>query len=75
VRLKFTDGALRAIATLSSERKAGARGLRAILENTMLEIMFDIPSRPDVRECVINEDVVMNRELPILLFEKQSETA
>ena len=75
VRLKFTDGAIRAIATLSAERKAGARGLRAILENTMLEIMYDIPSRSDVRECVINEDVVMNREHPILLFEKQSETA
>jgi len=75
VRLKFTDGALRAIAKLSADRKAGARGLRAILENTMLEIMYDIPSRPDVRECVINEDVVMNKEHPILLFEKQSETA
>ena len=75
VRLKFTDGALRAIAKLSAERKAGARGLRAIMENTMLEIMYDIPSRSDVRECVINEDVVMNREHPILLFEKQSETA
>lgn len=75
VRLKFTDGALRAIATLSAERKAGARGLRAILENTMLEIMYDIPSRPDIRECVINEDVVLNREHPILLFEKQSESA
>ena len=75
VRLKFTDGALRAIATLSAERKAGARGLRAILENTMLEIMYDIPSRSDVRECVINEDVVLNREHPILLFEKQSESA
>jgi len=75
VRLKFTDGALRAIATLSADRKAGARGLRAILENTMLEIMYDIPSRSDVRECVINEEVVMNREQPILLFEKQSESA
>jgi len=75
VRLKFTDGALRAIAKLSADRKAGARGLRAIMENTMLEIMYDIPSRNDVRECVINEDVVLHREQPILLFEKQSETA
>ena len=75
VRLKFTDGALHAIAKLSADRKAGARGLRAILENTMLEIMYDIPSRTDVRECVINEDVVVNKEHPILLFEKQSETA
>ena len=75
VRLKFTDGALRAIATLSAERKAGARGLRAILENTMLEIMYDIPSRQDVRECVISEDVILNKEKPIIIFEKQTETA
>ncbi len=44
VKLKFTDGALRAIAKLSVERKSGARGLRAILENTMLDIMYDLPS-------------------------------
>jgi ATP-dependent Clp protease ATP-binding subunit ClpX len=75
VRLKFTDGALRAIAKLSVERKSGARGLRAILENTMLDIMYDIPSRQDVRECVINEDVVSNKEKPIFIFEKITETA
>jgi len=49
--------------------------LRAILENTMLDIMYDIPSQQDVRECVINEDVVLNKAQPILLFEKKSETA
>ena len=75
VKLKFTDGALRAIATLSVERKSGARGLRAILENTMLDIMYELPSTPDVKECVISEEVVMNKEKPILLFEKKSETA
>jgi len=75
VRLKFTDGALRAIAKLSFERKSGARGLRSILENTMLDIMYDIPSRRDVRECVINEDVVLNKEKPIFIFEKKTETA
>lgn len=75
VKLKFTDGALRAIATLSIDRKSGARGLRAIIENIMLDIMYDIPSRNDVKECVINEEAVMKKEPPILLFEKKSETA
>lgn len=75
VKLKFTDGALKAIAKLSAERKSGARGLRSILENTMLDIMYDIPSRTDVRECIISEEVVLNGEQPILLFETKSETA
>lgn len=75
VKLKFTEGALRAIAALSVERKSGARGLRAILENTMLDIMYELPSTPDVKECVISEEVVMNKEKPILLFEKKAETA
>jgi len=75
VKLKFTDGALTAIAKLSVERKSGARGLRSIIENTMLDIMYDLPSRHDVQECVITEDVVFNGAQPILLFEPQSETA
>ena len=75
VKLKFTDGALKTIAALSIERKSGARGLRSILENTMLDIMYELPSTPDVRECLISEEVVLNKEKPILLFEKKSETA
>ena len=75
VNLKFTDDALSAIARLSVERKSGARGLRSIIENTMLDIMYDIPSRHDVQECVITEEVVINGEQPILLFEPKSETA
>jgi ATP-dependent Clp protease ATP-binding subunit ClpX len=75
VKLKFTDGALRAVAKLSVDRKSGARGLRSILENTMLDIMYELPSRNDVRECVITEDVVMKKEKPILIFETKSETA
>lgn len=75
VKLKFTEGALRAVAKLSSERKSGARGLRAVLENTMLDIMYELPSTRDVKECVISEEVVFNKEKPILLFEKKSETA
>jgi ATP-dependent Clp protease ATP-binding subunit ClpX len=75
VKLKFTEGALRAVAKLSSDRKSGARGLRAVLENTMLDIMYELPSTPEVKECVISEEVVLNKEKPILLFETQSETA
>jgi ATP-dependent Clp protease ATP-binding subunit ClpX len=75
VKLKFTDGALREIAKLSLERKSGARGLRAILENVMLDIMYDIPSRNDIKECIISEDVVMKRGIPIMLYEQKSETA
>ncbi len=75
VKLKFTDGALRAVAKLAVERKSGARGLRAIMENTMLDVMYDIPSRSGIKECIISEDVVMNMEKPILLLETESETA
>jgi ATP-dependent Clp protease ATP-binding subunit ClpX len=75
VKLTFTDGAMRAVAKLATERKTGARGLRSILENTMLEIMYELPSRLDMRECVISEDVVMNKGNPILIFESASETA
>ncbi len=74
VKLTFTDGALRSIAKLAMERKTGARGLRAILENTMLDIFYDLPSRDDVKECLISEEVVINKEKPILLFETKKET-
>jgi ATP-dependent Clp protease ATP-binding subunit ClpX len=75
VTLKFTDGALRSIAKLSADRKAGARGLRAILENTMLDIMYELPSRSDVQECIINDDVVLRKEMPLFVLETKSETA
>ena len=75
VTLKFTDGALRAVAKSSMQRKSGARGLRSILENTMLEVMYEIPSQREIKECVINEDVVTHNEKPILLYETKSESA
>ena len=67
--------ALRAVAGLSTERKSGARGLRSILENTMLEVMYDIPSQSDIKECVISEEVVLKKEKPILIYETKSESA
>lgn len=75
INLKFTEGALVAVAKESLGRKSGARGLRAILESAMLDVMFELPSLKNVRECVISEEVVLNHEQPILLYEKQAESA
>jgi ATP-dependent Clp protease ATP-binding subunit ClpX len=75
VALRFTDSALKAVAGKSLERKSGARGLRAIMEAAMLDIMYEIPSMNAVKECVINEEVILNNEEPILLFEQSEEMA
>ncbi len=69
VNLRFTDGALVAVAREATKRKSGARGLRSILENSMLEIMYELPSKEGVRECVISEEVILEKEEPILLYE------
>lgn len=75
IDLQFTDEALRAMAEEALKRKSGARGLRAIMEETMLEIMYDIPSQEDVKECIIGEEVVKDNEKPILLFEQNKKQA
>ncbi|MBW1700126.1 MAG: ATP-dependent Clp protease ATP-binding subunit ClpX [Deltaproteobacteria bacterium] len=75
VNLRFTDSALAAIAKEALKRKSGARGLRAILESCMLDIMYELPSIQDVKECVISEDVVIHREEPILLYEQSKKQA
>jgi ATP-dependent Clp protease ATP-binding subunit ClpX len=75
VRLKFTDGSLVAIAREALKRKTGARGLRSILEIAMLDIMYDIPSQTMVKEVVISEDVIYNREKPIVVYESLAESA
>jgi len=75
VRLRFTDTALAAIAKRAIQRKTGARGLRAILEEVMLDVMYEIPSQKTIKECFINEDTILKRERPILIYEKQAESA
>ena len=75
VRLKFTDTALSAIAKKAIQRKTGARGLRAILEEIMLDVMYEIPSQKGIKECLITEDTVIKNEKPLLLYEKQAESA
>jgi ATP-dependent Clp protease ATP-binding subunit ClpX len=75
VKLKFTDGSLVAIAREALKRKTGARGLRSILENCMLDIMYDIPSQTLVKEVIISEDVIIKREKPIVVYENMAESA
>ena len=72
VELKFTDEAYLAVAKDAIKRKSGARGLRAILESVMTDIMYDIPSTPGIRECIIGEDVIINGDSPLLLYENQA---
>jgi ATP-dependent Clp protease ATP-binding subunit ClpX len=75
VKLKFTKGALQAVAREALTRNSGARGLRAILEAAMLDIMYDIPSRSGIKEVVINEDVITKREAPLIVYQKEPEIA
>lgn len=75
VNLRLTDSALAAIAEEAMKRKSGARGLRAIMEKCMIDVMYDIPSMENVKECVIGEDTVINQEDPILLFEQPRKKA
>jgi ATP-dependent Clp protease ATP-binding subunit ClpX len=70
VTLTFTKDALEAIAEQSLQRKIGARGLRLILEDLMLDLMYQLPSRSDITECVITREVVENKTAPIILMEK-----
>jgi len=74
VTLKFTDDALAAVARIAQKRKTGARGLKAVLENAMLDVMYELPSQVNVKECIVSEQVIDGDEEPILIYE-QKETA
>ncbi|MBQ7668109.1 MAG: ATP-dependent Clp protease ATP-binding subunit ClpX [Clostridia bacterium] len=73
VRLEFADGTLEAIAKKAIERKTGARGLRAILEDTMLEIMYEIPSLNNVEKCIITKECIENGAKPELIYNENRE--
>ncbi len=75
VRLRFSEGALRAVARQAMQRKSGARGLRSILETVMLDLMYEIPSRDDVEECVINEEVIEQGSKPLMVLKQEAESA
>ena len=75
VKLKFTDKAYKAVAKEALTRKTGARGLRAILEDVMLDVMYEIPSLTNVKECIVTDEMVKKKEKPLLTFKKQAESA
>lgn len=75
VQLKFTDDALKAVAEQALKRKAGARGLRAILEGLMLDMMFEIPSDPEIKEVVVSEDTVRKNEKPLVVYHQREKSA
>ncbi|MBN2804357.1 MAG: ATP-dependent Clp protease ATP-binding subunit ClpX [Deltaproteobacteria bacterium] len=70
VSLRFTESALQAVAKCAMERSAGARGLRSVLEKTMLDVMFELPSMDNPKEVVVSEDSVLKKERPLVVFEK-----
>jgi len=75
VKLKFTDSSMITIAREALRRKSGARGLRAILEEIMLDVMYDIPSKSNVKECIISDEVVLQKKSPILVYENEADWA
>jgi ATP-dependent Clp protease ATP-binding subunit ClpX len=74
VILKFTEGAMQEIAKQAILKKTGARGLRSIIEEAMLDTMFDIPGRSDVKEVVVSENVISNGETPLIVHENTAKT-
>ena len=75
VGLRFSAGALEAVARQALKRRSGARGLRSILASVMLDLMYEIPSRSDVEECVINEEVIEQGSKPLLVLKQEAESA
>jgi ATP-dependent Clp protease ATP-binding subunit ClpX len=71
IRLRFTEGALTAIAKEALKRKSGARGLRSVLEESMLDVMYELPSKEGVKECVISEQVILNSDYPVILYDNE----
>lgn len=74
VQLEVDDDALRAIADKAIERKIGARGLRAIMEDIMLDVMYDIPSTDNVEKCVITKDTIINNQQPTIVLGEQKKS-
>ena len=75
VKLKLHKSALSAVARKAIERESGARGLRAILEEAMLDIMYEVPSKQGIKEVVISDDVIVKGEPPLIVYEKEAELA
>jgi ATP-dependent Clp protease ATP-binding subunit ClpX len=75
VKLRFTKGAMKSISHEALKTKSGARGLRAIVESLLLETMYEIPSRPNIKEALINEEVVEQQQQPLLIYHQKDAPA
>jgi ATP-dependent Clp protease ATP-binding subunit ClpX len=75
VELHFEQGAIDAVVNLALERGTGARALRSIIEEVMLDIMFGLPDRPNVTECTITRDVILKRKEPLYRYEERKQSA
>ena len=75
VELEFTDDAIRAIAEKAIEQKTGARGLRSIIEDTMRDVMFDIPSHSDITKCVIDKPCITDGKTPTLIYKSRGKAS
>jgi len=75
VKLSFSDKALKAVASQALKRNAGARGLRAILEHSMLDIMYEVPSQRGVKEVLVSEETIMKGDKPLVVYEKEEKLA
>ena len=74
VELIFEEGALKAIAKKALKNETGARGLRGIIEEVMLDVMYDVPSQKDIIKCIISEETITKNKAPLLVYrEKQLE--
>lgn len=73
ISLRFTEGSLSAIAQKALKRKSGARGLRSVMEEAMLDVMYDLPSKENVQECVISEQVINQGDYPVVLYHKKTD--
>jgi ATP-dependent Clp protease ATP-binding subunit ClpX len=72
VKLKFAKGALQAIARKALARESGARGLRAIMEEAMLDVMYDVPSKQGIKEVVVNEEAILQGDPPLIVYHKEA---
>jgi len=75
VKLSFSDKALKAVASQALKRNAGARGLRAILEHSMLDIMYEVPSQRGVKEVLVSEETILKGDKPLVVYEKEEKLA
>jgi ATP-dependent Clp protease ATP-binding subunit ClpX len=75
VQLTFKEEALRVVAEKALAKDTGARGLRAIFEEIMLDIMYDLPSEESVKECIITEEVITQRQRPLLVYKSRPKSA